>query len=387
MNIQQRGVILLMKSAVTQQPYALPEGFDLEAELGSIRKHHISAMAYDGACRCGISPQLPVMQQLFGDYYRCLRKSEGQMRQVRKVFDAFEAHQIDYMPLKGCIMKQLYPAPELRSMGDADILIRIEQYSQIVPIMESLDFQEVKESDHELVWQNKELFLELHKRVIPSYNKDFYAYFGEGWQLAECRSGSRYAMRAEDEMVFLFTHFAKHYRDGGIGYRYVTDLWVFRNANPNMDEEYIRATLEKLYLAEFYENILRLIDVWFADAPTDEKMDYMTDFIFASGSWGVGQSRTLANAVKNKQRSGVLAKLRYVWSILFPPVVVLSRKYTVLKKHPWMLPLVWLIRPFYKVLFEVKSLKRQKDNLGVLTKEEIRHRREMLNFVGLDYHF
>lgn len=387
MNDLQRGLLALIRSAVTGKEEALPAGFALEQARDLIIQHKIEGLAYEGAVRCGISKQEPVMKELFKRYYQQIMLSQKQNAAIEKVQRAFDENGIDYLPVKGCKIQRFYPGLGTRTMGDADILIRIEQYSQIVPIMESLDFQEVKESDHELVWQNKELFLELHKRVIPSYNKDFYAYFGEGWQLAECRSGSRYAMRAEDEMVFLFTHFAKHYRDGGIGYRYVTDLWVFRNANPNMDEEYIRATLEKLYLAEFYENILRLIDVWFADAPTDEKMDYMTDFIFASGSWGVGQSRTLANAVKNKQRSGVLAKLRYVWSILFPPVVVLSRKYTVLKKHPWMLPLVWLIRPFYKVLFEVKSLKRQKDNLGVLTKEEIRHRREMLNFVGLDYHF
>ena len=387
MNTIQRGIIALMKSAVTRTPCSLPEDFDLEQAYPLIRKHHISPMAYDGACRCGFSRQMPIMQQLFMDYRSSLLKSEGQMRAVQKVMAAFDANGIDYMPLKGCKLKQLYPAQELRIMGDADILIRTEQYDKILPIMQSLGFREGQESDHELVWRNQELHLELHKRLIPSYNKDFYAYFGEGWQLAKCQSGTRYAMTQEDEMVYLFTHFAKHYRDGGIGYRYVTDLWVYRCAHPQMDEAYIRRALEQLQLAEFYDNVLRLITVWFADAPTDEKMDYMTDFIFASGSWGAVQSRVVSSAVKKKKNTAGFAKLQYALDALFPSVTVLRSKYTVLKKCPWLLPVVWLVRPFYKVIFEAKTLKWQKKNLDALTKDEIRQRRKMLNYVGLDYNF
>ena len=37
-------------------------------------------------------------------------------------------------------MKALYPAPELRVMGDADVLIRLEQYEKIVPLMEKMGF-------------------------------------------------------------------------------------------------------------------------------------------------------------------------------------------------------------------------------------------------------
>lgn len=39
---------------------------------------------------------------------------------------AFDAGGIDYMPLKGSILKDLYPRHEMRMMGDADILIRME---------------------------------------------------------------------------------------------------------------------------------------------------------------------------------------------------------------------------------------------------------------------
>ena len=64
---------------------------------------------------------------------------------------AFEKNGIAHMPLKGILMKQLYPRPDMRIMGDADILIRVEQYEKIKPLLEELGFAEKLESDHELI--------------------------------------------------------------------------------------------------------------------------------------------------------------------------------------------------------------------------------------------
>lgn len=389
MNITQKGIITLLRSAITQEALPLPEGFDIEAAYPEIKRHHMVTLAFDGAVCCGVSQQAPAMRQMFRDYYKSLLISEGQMREVGRIFTAFRENGIAYMPLKGCRMKALYPKPELRIMGDADILIRMEQYGKIMPLVESLGFEQKRETDHELVWRNESLYLELHKRLMPSYNKDFHAYFGDGWQLATKMEDGLYSMTAEDEFVYLFTHFAKHYRDGGIGCRHVVDLWVYLRANPDLDEAYVKAELKKLLLLEFYENIRRLITVWFEDAPADDKMEFITGVIFASGSWGAVESRVLSQAVRDSRHlvSGFNGKMRYIWQRLFPGVMVLREKYTVLKKAPWLLPMVWLIRPFYKVLCERKTLKQQKASLNVLTSENMKTRQQLLNYVGLDYNF
>ena len=70
-------------------------------------------------------------------------------------------------------------------------------------------------------------------------------------------------MKPEDEFIYLFVHLAKHYRDGGAGCRYVLDLWLFLRKYPELDAAYIRRELTMLRVAEFYNNILRLMDSWF----------------------------------------------------------------------------------------------------------------------------
>jgi hypothetical protein len=72
---------------------------------------------------------------------------------------------------------------------------------------------------------------------------------------------------------------------------------------------------------------------------------------------------------------------------MFPGVALLKEKYTVLKKWPWMLPVVWVVRPFYKLIFERKSLKQQSESLEVLSEDNVENHRRLMNYVGLDYNF
>lgn len=388
MNQTHKAIILMIKSAILQQPQSLPEGFSLDQVMGLIRKHHMAALIYDGALRCGYSPAEQSMQQLFRLYYGALLKSEGQQGAIRRICNAFSREGIDYMLLKGSRMKDLYPKPELRYMGDADILIREEQYGQIQPVMKSLGFVFRGETEHELLWRSDDLTAELHKCLIPARNRDLYEYYGDGWKLALPMGEHAHCMKAEDEWVYLFTHFAKHYRSGGVGCRYVADLWVWRRAHPDMDEAYIRRALCAMQLEDFHAHILRLLDYWFADGPEDETLDIITEFIFSSGSWGVDEVRVLSQAVRNIKYSttGSSGRLLYLRKTVFPDVQTLRYSYKVLYKAPWLLPVVWVIRIVEKVFFDRKKWKNQGRRLDVLTRENIRLRQEMLNLVGLDYH-
>ena len=389
MTITQQAIVTLLKSAVTRQVLPLPEGFVLESVYNLVKAHHMAPMIYDGAVRCGISKQEPVMQKLFQEYLRALMVSEKQMQQLSRVFSAFEEAGIEYLPLKGCTMKALYPAPELRVMGDADVLIRLEQYEKIVPIMQALGFTNKADTDHELVWTGDGLYLELHKRLIPSYNADFHDYYGNSWRFAREKNGCCWQMSPEDTFLFQFTHFAKHYRDGGIGCRHVVDLWVYLRANPQMDFDYLEGELEKLQLLTFYRNIRRLICAWFEEGQTDKMVDFITDFIFDSGSWGRAENRAASVGVRDsgQENNSAKSRFKYLLGVTFPNIRKVRYEFPILQKAPWLLPVIWVIRPFHKILFDKGSMKRYRRALRQRRPEQIKTRRQMLRYVGLDYHF
>ncbi len=389
MNELQRGILLMLKSAVTGENNPLPDGFSLEQALPVIREHHMVTLAYQGGVNCGLDELSPVMMRLFQSYCRQMLCSEGQMAAVQRLYDAFENNGIDYMPLKGCNMKGRYPKPELRIMGDADILIRIGQYDQIRGILEELGYQQQGESDHEYIWQSEALQLELHKRLIPSYNSDFYAYFGDGWQLAKHRSGFRHDMTAEDEFIYLFTHFAKHYRDGGIGCRHVVDLWVYLRSCPGLNEKYVRRELRKLRLLEFYENIRRLLQLWFGDGAEDEILAMMTDFIFNSGSWGKWESHVLSAEFRNRKIAGSArgGRMRSLFRLLFPAARDMANRYPILKRLPWLLPVMWPVRWMDALLLRRERVAGKHRDFRSATTEKVDGYQQAMNCVGLDFSF
>ena len=389
MNSTQRGILLLLKSAVTGERYELPGDFSLEAALPVIKKHHLDTLAYQGGSNCGLEEMSPDMLPLLQSYCKHMMRSEGQMAAIAALYAAFDENGIDYLPLKGCNMKSRYPRPELRIMGDADILVRTGQYDRIRPLVEGLGFTFKVESDHEYVWRSPALMLELHKRLIPSYNRDYYACFGDGWRLAKPAEGTRYTMTPEDEYIYIFTHFAKHYRDGGIGCRHVLDLWVYLRCFPELDDGYVRRELGKLRLLEFHGNIRRLLESWFEDGAADDRTAMMTDFIFDSGSWGKWESHILSAGMKNRAEAGSArgGRMRSVIKTLFPAGRDMALRYTVLEKAPWLLPVMWPVRWVDALLFRRDRVRQKREALRSATTKKIDAYQQAMNYVGLEFRF
>lgn len=386
MNELHQGIITLLKSAITGECLPLPEGFDLSQAYHMVRAHHMSTLIYAGAVNCGIPREHPAMQKLFQRYCKAMMISERQMQQLSRLYEAFERHQIDYMPLKGSMMKALYPKPELRMMGDADILIRQEQYPQIVPIVQACGLAGGDDEDHHYVWRNGNLCLELHKYLIASKYPELHAYFGNGWSFARPEEGSRYAMSVEDTFVFLFAHFSKHFGNAGIGCRHVTDLWVYLRAHPEMDDAAVRQRLSQLGLDRFYLYIRHMLDVWFAGAETDERTECLTEFIMSNGSWGNMSNAVVALGLKesgqdNSGRVRVHAVLRWI----YPGADVLRKEYPVLKKAPVLLPVMACVRLVGKV-FSKEARQRKIRDFSILNQKNIDKRREMMRVFGLDEH-
>lgn len=389
MDVQRQGLLTLVRSGLTGEALPLPEGIDLEQLYPELVRHQVTALGYLGAVNCGISKKEPVVGKLFQAYCLSLDHSERQQKLVEAICAAFDRAGVDYMPLKGCNLKGMYPAPELRAMGDADILIRVEQYDRIQSVLPELGFVEKLESDHELVWRHSDLMLELHKRLIPSYNKDYYRYFGDGWQLATIQNGTRWSMKREDELVYLFTHFAKHYRSGGIGLRHLADLWVFLRACPELDFGYIQQEMKKLQLSEFYTNVAKTLDAWLGEGEWDEVSRVIVDRVCGSGAYGKQEDRDMADvareAVENKSVTGT--RLARVRKLVFQPLAEMKKKYPVLEKLPILLPVFWVVRIFVVLLFRRSQLKKTAEKLQAGNARAVSAFRQELDLVGLNFNF
>ncbi len=382
------GIIQMIKSAVMEKSIQLPDDFDWKCAVEIAKLHKIEALVYYGA----YYSQNAIPDELESTLKkRVFAESMLDAQQTHEIFALCKElgdRKIAYLPLKGVILKKYYPNPEMRYMSDADILIKEEEYPQIEKIMTELGYTFKVESNHEYVWNKGNVSIELHKRLIPSYNEDYYKYYGEGWRLAKCVDGE-YIMSDEDFYIYLFTHLAKHYRDSGIGVKQFVDLWVCKNQFPDLDYEYIAEELKKLQLFDFHINCIKMLDAWFENGEASDITEYMTTVVFSSGVYGLQEVGSVSSGLRQAavMKNSKNLRLKLYLRKFFIPYADMKLRYPILKKLPVLLPILWLLRIVFLLFFDRKRIKKDIDSLKSITNENINTRKKLLNYVGLDFNF
>lgn len=387
----QKNIFKLIKSALYGVVVQIDDDFDWELAKQYGKGHKIIPLLFYGAYNSKINIPEKIKSEFGLITSGHLFISINQTHEFDSIKKAFLDNNVDFLPLKGAIQKKLYPKPEMRPMGDIDILIKVEQYNKIKEIMKDFGYVEDKESDHELVWIKQKIMVELHKRVIPSYNEDYYKYFGDGWKLAKQSQNlsSEFYFTPEDNFIYLFTHFSKHYRDAGIGIMHLVDLYVYIKNNQNMNYEYIETELKKLKLYEFYRNIIRVAGVCFEEEAASDITDLIINKVFQSGSYGTKEAQAISITVKKTKHIKNKNNIRLVLFLkrVFMPYKEMCRRHKVLEKYSFLLPFFWLYRVFQVLFLKHDSIKKELENVKYSEKNSVLKYYEELSAVGLDFDF
>ncbi len=385
-----RTVIDVIKSAFTREKVTIPEGVSFEKMHKLALKHNAPVLMYYGLVNSVENADDPLIEPMFLHACQYIALSEYQIQCSNELIAEFESQGIEYMPLKGLILRDMFPKPEMRTMTDADILIRDEQYEKIKPILIEQGYEFVKESGNEYAWRKQDFYLELHKYLLKPDHSDYFELVGDGWKVAEKDADNEfgYHMKDEDFFVFQVVHFAKHYRGSGIGFKHMVDMWVYLNNKPQLDLDYVRTELAKIKLDVFFDNVLKTTHAWFDGAEWDETVELMTTVIFKSGSFGTNEQLNMSFALKNKGNNN---KEKYrpkgFWKSIFLPYANMCLLFPVLKKVPVLLPVLWIWRIIYTAINRKGAMTRHYNAIKSLSKENISQYEQQLKAVGLEYRF
>ncbi len=381
----ERGTISLIKSALSNTCAEITEDYDFNKAYELSVAQQIVPIIYYGALGVKGFDKLEISKKFLLATAKLTAYSANQLELIDAVFSSFNQNGIDHLKLKGTVLKKMYPYPEMRMMSDADILIKESQYAKIEKIMLDLGFEKAYESDHELAWRKNGFLIELHRRLMPSYTEDYHSYYGDGWdKLEKCgEEGFEYRMNQNDEFIYNFTHFARHYRDGGVGIKFMTDFYVFFEKHKELDMNYIEDELEKMELTRFWQNTKKLINVWFYGEEGDEVSDFITAKIFASDTYGTHLGKLEAEAARLSQGGGSKkVKKKKFWNAVFPNFTTMKILYPVLKRMPILLPFMWIWRIIDRLIFKRKRVK-----IETVSDEAIDRYNLELDYVGLPYGF
>lgn len=381
-------IIKLLKSIVTDVRYDDIVIDDFEQLYEISKKHNIVCIIYESLYRNNIEIPEDINNRFLHTAISEIKYSEEQLLFVEQLQEKFNELGIKHMLIKGLVIKHLYPKPEFRKMSDLDILIDYSQCNDITKAMLALKCSEKTLTNHEWIWLSpKNVYIELHQKMIPSYVDEFYAYYKNEWDFCKIKNNYEYVMSKEDFYIYIFTHYAKHYKNGGIGIVHVLDIWILKSQWSDMDFNYINNQLKKLELEEFYYNTMKLISAWFEDGDNTEITDIMTKFILTSGAYGTFLNAQLSQAAKQTENLGNAKKARQAlyFQRLFLSYDRMCRLYPFLKKNKLLLPFCQIHRLVKALLFRKQELLDIKKILDSTNDEQIIKYKTNLEKVGLKY--
>ena len=319
------------------------EGMDLSLVYEAAQNHKLAAAAGMALESAGIRNEAFVQAVA-----KAMRKNALLDADRAELTQKLEEAGIWYMPLKGAILKDLYPRYGMREMADNDILVDAARAQDVGRIMQELGF-EVKEAGkghhdeytkppvsnfeiHRMLFSGLDsepchlYYREMEKRMIPDEEGSFGRHFS-----------------TDDLYLYLTAHEYKHYRHGGTGIRSLLDTYVFlRKYGEALDMDYVAAEAEKMGTADYEKKSRELALRLFSGEALTEAEQEMSAYYASCGTYGSYEQK-IVNEVYSFG-GGLSGKLRFFLSRLFMPMDKIKYAYPVVYKYKILLPFLYVYR-------------------------------------------
>ena len=331
-------------------------------------RHMLTAIAAAGLESAGVKDRR--FTQARG---RAIRKVILMDTERTAVLERLEQAGIWYMPLKGSLLKELYPSIGMREMADNDILYDRSRSDDVRRIMEELGFttEHFGAGSHDVYFKPPVCNFEMHRELFGLTNgESLYRYYRDIKQRLQKDATNRfgYHFTPEDFYIYLIAHEYRHYSYGGTGLRSLLDVYVYLDRlGETLDWDYMAAELEQLGLTAFERQNRTLARHLFDGDKLREGESEMLDYLLSSGTYG-----TVLNLVQNQVRSsggGFIGRVRYVFRRVFIPMETVRYVFPLFARCPILLPLL----PFYRLY---RGLVTRRGRIGAELRALTRHPEE-----------
>lgn len=365
-------------------------------ELGKVyanaRKHNLTAVTYYGLQMSEIledsltDEEKNYLAKWKADMGKAIRKNMLLDAERSKFLAFCEKEGIWNMPLKGSILKDIYPKPGMRQMADNDILFDQSFRKKVRAYFVSQGFK-VEEYDtgvHDIYQKEPIYNFEMHTVLFgEGHKKEFTDYYADvkSRLIKDDNKAYSYHFTVEDFYVYFIAHAYKHFAYYGTGLRTLLDIYIYqKNYGTTWDREYIVSELKKLNIFEYEELSGKLATKVFSDNKPVELADYseeeqkVLDSYMTVGTYG-NINNMLEQEMRKIQDKGekisAFTKIRYLYRRIIPTKEFMlvwagNRFAPFFRKYPFLLPFLVVYRWFAggignlkHNLFEMDAVKRK----------------------------
>ncbi|MGN0414948.1 MAG: nucleotidyltransferase family protein [Agathobacter sp.] len=356
-------------------------GMDIATLYRYAKRHTLAAITYDALELLGESTGdglyalakddtvVSILTKWKETRDKALRKNLMLDAARKKLFQYMDAEHIWYMPLKGAILKELYPRQEMRQMADNDILFDATCETAVKDyfVKEGYEVISYAKGNHDVYEKEPVYNFEMHTSLFGEAHNEIWAEYYKDIQSKLNKSDNhfQYSFTDEDFYIYFIVHAFKHFDGCGTGIRYFVDSYVYQNAK-NLDWGYIEEELDKLGVLAF-EKTFRSVSMKIFGKGEDvsqlseEEYSMLCDSMFA-GTYGNLQSgigKKLHKIQGNEDRITKNTKVKYIIGRLFPPMSYYKAYYPFIYKTRIFIPFFVIFRMVRGVLQNGKKLMRE----------------------------
>ena len=351
------------------------ETCDPQALAGMIRRQSLVTMVYPVVC-CQIDGRWSQVKQILKPVYdRDIHRAMIQEYEFQTLLEEMERDGIDCLPMKGWIMREYYPDPLMRSMGDLDVLIREMDSRKMQKWMEGHGYrtETIDPAMHDCYKKLPHLEVELHHCLVSkTYLEQQRSGWQEHWLTSLWQENDRlegkkhvYRLSNEDFLVFHLLHFYKHFTRSGVGIRPLVDLFLFLQAKEKgLDWNYLYSQMDALHITGFCKQMKRLAFNCFMDQQINENDQVVVDYLVQSSIYGQLATAKTARMFWDQKKTVEQTRRHIFWSECFLCMDSMKKIYPRLNRMPWLLPFYWAVRIGRIVFFESYKLADEQKNMS-----------------------
>lgn len=338
-------------------------------------KHSIQVIIIQGLRRFDILPKYH--NAIEDEHDRHVGLFMFHIQAMEDITEALNNASVPFIPLKGSVIRDLYPDPSMRSSCDIDILVHEKDLDKAVEAIKANTDLEYKDRKyHDVLLANDIISLELHFSVKENMS-NIDRLLKEAWNHAVPPSdGYCYKFTPEYLMFHVLSHMSYHMVHGGLGIRHFIDLWVLRN-KLSFDENEFKKMCSECGILTFYEKCCVLADYWFSDGVLPDELKTLEKYCLEGGVFGSSETAAAANQREHKG-------IKYVFRRVFITTEVLQDEFPELRDKPYL----WLYFQFKRWLRVFDKERRQGELARIkqaskISKDEIKGFDEFLKSLGL----
>lgn len=362
-------LLSLLSCALREQNApAVPDGLDFSALFAIAKKQQIYNIIFplirDMDC---VSAE---EKERWQDYsYSELVRTIAVDYDRAQILAEFEAQGIDYMFLKGLVLRTYYPKTSMRQMSDNDILYDAGKRDAVIKIMKKMRYNLEACCENSDDFHKSPYFTFEFHRTLFFEEGDFNPRFDQLWTRAkqDAEHPHQYHMDVSDNYIYSVAHMYKHFSTNGCGVRFLADIYLlYKKEEERLDKAYIDSELARIGIADFAKKSLQLaLDLFDGRELDADEIAFLT--VFMQGGVYGDSALTLVRNFQIEQQGAVSvqsAKRKYLWHRLFPSRKTMTANFKELEEHPYLLWACYIRRLFrlltkrQKILAEAKAIDR-----------------------------